>query len=146
MQRDCYFSLLFFQKKATEAEDVRALNALLNSEAKRITALFEGEGYHTAILKGQANARLYPDPMSRQPGDIDIFVDGGLERVTALLTRLGMIKEDEKPQSHHWHLHTDNPDVTVEVHFLPLPRRDNDTKHTARIHAYLQEEFECTCL
>ena len=68
-------------KWATEAEDVRALNALLNSESKRLTDLFEAEGCHTAILKGQANARLYPDPMSRQPGDIDIFVDGGLERV-----------------------------------------------------------------
>ena len=29
--------------------------------------------YQTAILKGQANARLYPDKHARQPGDIDIF-------------------------------------------------------------------------
>jgi len=29
--------------------------------------------YHTAILKGQVNARLYPDKHARQPGDIDIF-------------------------------------------------------------------------
>ena len=129
-------------KWATEAEDVRALNALLNSESKRLTDLFEAEGYHTAILKGQANARLYPDPMSRQPGDIDIFVDGGLERVGALLTRLGLIEEGEQPQGHHWHLDTDNPEVTVEVHFQPLPRRDNDTRHTDRIMAYLQGEFE----
>ena len=28
--------------------------------------------YQTAILKGQANARLYPDKHARQPGDIDI--------------------------------------------------------------------------
>lgn len=129
-------------KWAADAENVRALNELLNSESKRLTCLFAAEGYHTAILKGQANARLYPDPMSRQPGDIDIFVDGGLERVGALLTRLGMIAEGEQPQVHHWHLDTDNPEVTVEVHFQPVPRRDNDDKHIARILAYLQEEFE----
>lgn len=129
-------------KWATEAEDVRALNALLNSESKRLTDLFEAEGCHTAILKGQANARLYPDPMSRQPGDIDIFVDGGLERVGALLTRLGLIEEGEKPQVHHWHLPEGFSEVIVEVHHRPLPRTDSDTRHTDRIMAYLQEEFE----
>ena len=129
-------------KWATEAEDVRALNALLNSESKRLTDLFEGEGFHTAILKGQANARLYPDPMSRQPGDIDIFVDGGKERVGALLTRLGMIAEGEQPQVHHWHLPEGFSEVIVEVHHRPLPRTDSDTRHTDRIMAYLQGEFE----
>ena len=129
-------------KWAADAEDVRALNELLNSESKRLTDLFEAEGYHTAILKGQANARLYPDPMSRQPGDIDIFVDGGMERVGALLTRLGLIEEGEQPQGHHWHLPEGFSEVIVEVHFQPLPRRDNDDKHIARILAYLQEEFE----
>lgn len=129
-------------KWATEAEDVRALNALLNSESKRLTDLFEAEGCHTAILKGQANARLYPDPMSRQPGDIDIFLDGGMERVGALLTRLGLIEEGEKPQRHHWHLPEGFSEVIVEVHHRPLPRTDSDTRHTDRIMAYLQEEFE----
>lgn len=33
----------------------------------------EEKGHRTAILKGQANARLYPDKYARQPGDIDIF-------------------------------------------------------------------------
>ena len=35
--------------------------------------------YQTAILKGQANARLYPDKHARQPGDVDIWVEGGLD-------------------------------------------------------------------
>ena len=38
-----------------------------------------------AILKGQANARLYPDKFSRETGDIDIWVEGGRESVLALL-------------------------------------------------------------
>ena len=35
----------------------------------------------TFTLKGQANARLYPDKLSRQPGDIDLWVEGGYKSV-----------------------------------------------------------------
>lgn len=134
--------LALTMKWATVAEDVRALNELLNSESKRLTELFEAEGHRTAILKGQANARLYSDPMSRQPGDIDIFVDGGLERVAALLTRLGMIEEGEGPMVHHWHLPENEKGVGVEVHFQPLAEWNGDYKHFNRIDTYLQEQFE----
>ena len=54
--------------------------------------LFEDEGHRTAILKGQANARLYPQPWSRQPGDIDIWVDGGKDKVMETVRRLGLLK------------------------------------------------------
>lgn len=126
---------------ATEAEDVRELNVLFNSEAQRLTRLFEAEGHHTVILKGQANARLYPDPLSRQPGDIDIFLDGGKERVADTLRKLGMY-EGADACSHHYHLPHNEQGITVEVHFLPVAREDNDAKHGARIYAYLQEQFE----
>ena len=73
------------------AEQVKAQNVLMNREAARLTALFEKEGHQTAILKGQANARLYSNPMSRQPGDIDIWVSGGKERVVQTLRNLHLI-------------------------------------------------------
>ena len=72
-------------------EQDRSQNELMNSEAARLTALFENEGHQTAILKGQANARLYSNPMSRQPGDIDIWVSGGKERVVQTLRNLHLI-------------------------------------------------------
>ena len=59
-------------KWMAEAETIRGLNELLNQEAARLTQLFSEQGRKTAILKGQANARLYPDKLSRQVGDIDI--------------------------------------------------------------------------
>ena len=34
-------------------------NVLMNKEAARLTRIFEDAGHRTAILKGQANARLY---------------------------------------------------------------------------------------
>ena len=57
------------------AERIRGLNELQNAEAARLTRLFEENGRKSVILKGQANARLYPEKGSRQPGDIDIYGD-----------------------------------------------------------------------
>ena len=50
-----------------DAETIRGLNKLLNDEAARLTKLFADEGRRSAILKGQANARLYPDALTRRP-------------------------------------------------------------------------------
>jgi hypothetical protein len=105
-------------KWAADAEDVRALNELLNSESKRITCLFEAEGCHTAILKGQANARLYPDPFMRQPGDIDLWVDGGRASVESLLQEMNLLGEPSISK-HHVELAKKGSKVPVEIHFKP---------------------------
>lgn len=62
---------------ASEAETVKGHNVLLNKEAARLTQLFKEQGVKSAVLKGPANARLYPNPYARQAGDIDIWVEGG---------------------------------------------------------------------
>ena len=111
----------------SEAEAIRGMNGLLNSEAARLTKLFADHGRRTAILKGQANARLYPDPMSRQPGDIDIWVEGGRESVIGLLRKMGLVDElartgfegKDSLSYHHVHLQPNEQGVTVEVHFRP---------------------------
>ena len=111
----------------SEAEAIRGMNGLLNSEAARLTKLFADHGRRTAILKGQANARLYPDPMSRQPGDIDIWVEGGRESVIGLLRKMGLVDElartgfegKDSLSYHHVHLQPNEKGVTVEVHFRP---------------------------
>lgn len=56
---------------ARRAEIIRGYNQLLNREAAKLTEIFSGQGRRSAVLKGPANARLYPDPLSRQCGDID---------------------------------------------------------------------------
>lgn len=105
----------------SEAETIRGLNQLLNDEAARLTKLFAEAGRRSVILKGQANARLYRDPMSRQSGDIDIWVEGGRESVTTLVKQLGMMVDNPllKTSYHHLHLPPNERGVTVEVHFLP---------------------------
>lgn len=107
----------------SQAEGIKGMNELLNQEAARLTTLFARHGRRTAILKGQANARLYPDKFSRQPGDIDIWVEGGRESVLALLETapFASMRGDKelKPSYHHVHLPTNEKGVEVEVHYRP---------------------------
>ena len=81
---------------AGDAECTAGMNKLLNREAARLTQVFETAGRKNAILKGPANARLYPDPRSRQCGDIDIWVEGGRESVDSLLLNLNLTDKIER--------------------------------------------------
>ena len=128
---------------ASEAETIRGLNALLNSEAARLTELFEREGRQTAILKGQANARLYPDPLSRQPGDIDIWVSGGKQLVTELVERCLPSKREPTTSYHHIHLPTNERGVDVEVHFRPASGNFNPLTNR-RLQRWLEQEIQHT--
>ena len=105
-----------------DAEGTAGMNALLNQKAARLTQIFDGAGRKNAVLKGPANARLCPDPLSRQCGDIDIWVEGGRKEVSALLYRLNLLNadtDDHAYSQHHIHLPKNKDGVTVEVHFKP---------------------------
>lgn len=112
------------------AERIRGLNELQNKEAARLTRVFEEAGRKSVILKGQANARLYPDRLTRHPGDIDIWVEGGRESVLELLIGLGLLNErptianvgkknKATATNHHIQLPAAKDGVGVEVHFRP---------------------------
>ena len=131
------------------SETVKMQDTLMNQEASRLTRLFEQEGHKTAILKGQANARLYPYPWSRQPGDIDIWVDGGLIKVTDTLKKLRLIKgEIAKYQTegtatleyHHIHLPKNEKGIDIEVHYRPTSKNMNPFTNK-RLQNVLEKEI-----
>lgn len=131
---------------ACEVETIRGLNGMLNQEAARLTQLFAGHGRQTAILKGQANARLYADPLSRQPGDIDIWVSGGQESVVTLLSQLGMMPEGLLTTSyHHVHLPATEKGVVVEIHFRPSSGNYNPLTNR-RLQRWLEQEIQHTTM
>lgn len=121
-------------------ELIKKRNQLLNSEAVRLTQLFENDGLRTVIMKGPANARLYPDPMRRNTGDIDIWVEGGKDAVISYLRNKG-IKTWSHLDYHHVQLKRNDKGVIVEVHFRPSSGNYNPiTNH--RIQAYLENELK----
>ncbi len=87
---------------------------------------------------------LYPDSFIRQPGDIDIYVDGGKDSVIKLLNSLNLLsKEDEDLVAyHHVHLEQhDNSDIMIEVHFLPSSGFYNPFSNK-RLQNFLLEEVK----
>ena len=125
------------------AETMRGANRLINQEAARYTSLFAEHGLRSAILKGAANARLYPDPLSRQCGDIDIWVPGGREKLNTLLLDMGVISKawTFEKISRHIGFQSDNG-VHIEVHY-----RAADVLHRNKeFQAMLNAELEDTAL
>lgn len=68
------------------AVSIQKKNELLNKRCAELQDLLMNEGFKTSILKGQGVATLYravenADLCSlRQSGDIDIYVEGGIEK------------------------------------------------------------------
>ena len=95
-----------------ESQILKKVNVRLNDAAIQVSEWFGKKGFRTCILKGQGNALMYPNPYSRTPGDIDIWVEGGDERVISFVRS---ISPDEKACYHHIEFPSYNG-VEVEVH------------------------------
>lgn len=125
---------------AVEAQYIKQMNRRLTEACGRLTRLFAEQQRRTAILKGQANALMYPDVESRQPGDIDIWVEGGRESVILLLDKLGMMPKGERAVTyHHVHLPADENGVVVEIHFRPSSGNRNPLTNY-RLQRWLEQE------
>ena len=119
------------------AQEIEAQNRLVNQRCIEIAAAFQKDGFETCILKGQGNAALYPSPLLRNPGDIDLWVrrQNNDERQSNRLTGfsrqkdirteikeiIGFVKE-RNPEARAVYHHIDLGEfkgVEVEVHYRP---------------------------
>ena len=98
-----------------ESQMLEKANVRLNDAAIQVTEWFRKKGFRTCILKGQGNALMYPNPYSRTPGDIDIWVEGGDKRVISFVRS---ILPHEKACYHHIEFPS-YKGVEVEVHYRP---------------------------
>ena len=98
-----------------ESQMLEKANVRLNDAAIKVSEWFRKKGFRTCILKGQGNALMYPNPYSRTPGDIDIWVEGGDKRVISFVRS---ISPHEKVCYHHIEFPS-YKGVEVEVHYRP---------------------------
>ena len=96
-----------------ESQMLEKANIRLNDAAIQVSEWFRKKGFRTCILKGQGNALMYPNPYSRTPGDIDIWVEGGDKRVISFVRS---ISPHEKACYHHIEFPS-YKGVEVEVHY-----------------------------
>ena len=98
-----------------ESQMLEKVNVRLNDAAIQVSEWFRKKGFRTCILKGQGNALMYPNPYSRTPGDIDIWVESGDKRVISFVRS---ISPHEKACYHHIEFPS-YKGVEVEVHYRP---------------------------
>lgn len=98
-----------------ESEIIRRRNEIANKTALKVSQYFEKRGFRGCILKGQGNTLNYPDPYIRACGDIDIWLEGGREKIMNMV-------DERWPDSLARYHHVEIPEVDgipIEVHFSP---------------------------
>ena len=105
----------FLLQWMAESQMLEKANVRLNDAAIQVSEWFRKKGFRTCILKGQGNALMYPNPYSRTPGDIDIWVEGGDKRVISFVRS---ISPHEKACYHHIEFPS-YKGVEIEVHYRP---------------------------
>lgn len=95
---------------------IKNRNELVSHRTKEISLYFTSQGFKNCILKGQSVARLYPNPNSRCPGDIDLWVSGSPNEIIDFIRN--RYDNIEYPTYLHIGIKAFD-DVEVEVHFRP---------------------------
>ena len=104
------------------AAKIQQRNEMVNRQCVEVQQMIEKEDFCTYIMKGQGNAALYHDNLKllRQSGDIDIYLEGGFEKVNGFVQRTCPTNEINELEIHYHCL----PDTEVEIHYRPFIMRN----------------------
>ena len=116
-----------------QTELIKNRNILLNQQCYEITKLFNGAGFLSCILKGQGNGLMYPEPLLRTPGDIDIWVDGNRDEIKKfVLGKYPMAKDGPL------HIAFQVADgIEVEAHYSAI--RTSNPKYRRRVRTWIDD-------
>ena len=97
------------------AQQIHRQNMKVNVVAGKLFAMLREDRMRCCVLKGQGNALMYPNAYSRNPGDIDVWINASRERIMEYARNKFELVEDISLQ----HLETSLDGVPVELHFFP---------------------------
>ena len=121
------------------AQQIRRQNRKVNRVAAKLYSKFREDGLRCCILKGQGNALMYPNPYSRTPGDIDVWVNASREDLTEYAKRHFKLEDDIR----FHHLETTMDGVSVELHFFPCSM--NNLLYHARLQKWFKLNADLQC-
>lgn len=106
------------------SEQIKGQNRLLNKQCVEVVKEYNNAGFQCCLLKGQGNATMFPNPFSRTPGDIDLWVlptDGRCktDNVRRGVTRYVREKHPEGIELRYYHVGYQDKGIEVEAHFMP---------------------------
>ena len=122
-----------------KAQQIRRQNMKVNTVASKLFAMLREDGVRCCILKGQGNALMYPNPYSRTPGDIDVWIDASRERILEYAQKKFELEDDIRLQ----HLETSLDGVPVELHFFPCSM--NNPIYHARLQKWFRRNADLQC-
>ncbi len=121
------------------AQQIRRQNMKVNVVASKLYSMLREDGLRCCILKGQGNALMYPNPYSRTPGDIDVWVNASREEITEYAKRHFNLEDDIR----FHHLETTMDGVPVELHFFPCSM--NNPLYHARLQKWFRRNTDLQC-
>ena len=122
-----------------KAQQIRRQNMKVNAVAGKLFSMLREDGLRCCILKGQGNTLMYPNPYSRTPGDIDVWIDASRERIMEYAQKKFELGDDIRLQ----HLETSLDSVPVELHFFPCSM-NNPIYHT-RLQKWFKRNADLQC-
>ena len=122
-----------------KAQQIRRQNMKVNTVASKLYSMLREDGLRCCILKGQGNALMYPNPYSRTPGDIDVWVNASREEITEYAKTHFEIGDDIR----FHHLETSFDGVPVELHFFPGIM--NNPIYNARLQKWFKRNADLQC-
>ena len=129
------------------SEQIRQRNVEMNKKCVELTEMLKKDGFESCVLKGQGNAVNYPNPYTRQPGDIDIFLlPKGEFRISERRKVVMEYVRSKFPEAKIRYQHIDFPiykDVDVEMHFIPTAK--NNPVYNHRIQRWVEERVAEQC-
>lgn len=116
---------------------IQQRNEVVNQQCVEVQRMIADKGCRSCIIKGQSNHPNYGSlAMLRQSGDIDIWVEGGREKVVELVNSICPTKEIRET---HAQLRV-FPDTEVEVHYRPGLIRD--FRRNKRLQVFFASQAE----
>mgnify|MGYP005893726267 CR=1 FL=1 len=122
-----------------KAQQIRRQNMRVNAVAGKLFSMLKEDGMRCCVLKGQGNALMYPNPYSRTPGDIDVWIDASRERIMEYAQKKFELGDNIRLQ----HLETSLDGVPVELHFFPCSM--NNPIYHARLQKWFRRNADLQC-
>ena len=122
-----------------KAQQIRRQNRKVNLVASKLFSMLREDGLRCCILKGQGNALMYPNPYSRTPGDVDVWIDASRERIMEYTQKKFELGDDIRLQ----HQETSLDGVLVELHFFPCSM--NNPIYHARLQKWFRRNADLQC-
>ena len=118
------------------AMQIQVANEKTNKATLQARNFFHEKGFRSCVLKGQGNSLLYPIPNIRMSGDIDLWVEGGEQKVLAFVK--GQV---DRPEILYHHVEFKKiDDIEIEVHYRPSFM--NNLIHNYRLQRWFVQESE----